>query len=489
MDNINDILSWLNANETALSAIAALVVIIGVTLSPLGAGLRALFGGGKDAKSKTVELALASNQLGDQFDTQSTETINPTTQDFLNTPPPLITDKPSIAVLPFVNMSDDKDKEYFADGMTEDIITGLSCDSRLFVIARNSTFAYKGQSPDIRTVGKELGVRYVLEGSIRPVGERLRITVQLIETDTGSHIWADKIDRPIAEIFDIQDEVVDSLVSTLCANLGVAEGKRAARQAPENLRAWQLCTQAEMLWSGQRTVEALKEAQRLSKKATELEPGYALSWAMLSYFSSVDMPYLLTDDLDGIALSAIKLSNKAVLLAADDATALAYAGAAMALSGKANIAIDYLERSLTLNPNSGFARIQFATALICASRQQEAFEQHEIFFRQSPLDPNLGLAYMWRCLGYLILARHDDAVQFARLAVKHQPRFPWTYAALAQALAGLEQDNEAHQAMAQAREMAPHFTLEKMTAFWRFVLTVPGDAERINDLARKAWVD
>ncbi len=156
-------------------------------------------------------------------------------------------DKPSIAVLPFVNMSDDKSQEYFADGMTEDIITGLSCDSRLFVIARNSTFAYKGQSPDIRTVGKELGVRYVLEGSIRPIGDRLRITVQLIDTASGAHVWADRIDRPVAEIFAIMDEVVDGLVTALCSNLGVAESHRAARQRPEDLQAWALCAQAEVL--------------------------------------------------------------------------------------------------------------------------------------------------------------------------------------------------------------------------------------------------
>ena len=489
MENVNDILSWLTANETALSAIAALVVITGFTLSPLGAGLRALLGGGKDAKHKAVEPTLASNQLYDHFDTQSTETLNPATQDFLNTPPPLITDKPSIAVLPFVNMSDDKDKEFFADGMTEDIITGLSCDSRLFVIARNSTFAYKGQSPDIRTVGKELGVRYVLEGSIRPVGERLRITVQLIETDTGSHIWADKIDRPIAEIFDIQDEVVDSLVYTLCANLGVAEGKRAARQAPENLRAWQLCTQAEMLWSGQRTVEALKEAQRLSKKATELEPGYALGWAMLAYFSCVDIPYMLTDDLDGIAIKAMELSNKAVLLAPDDSTVLGFAGVVANICGKANIAIDFLERNLRLNPNSGLFRMGYANALLFASRQEDAFEQYEIFFRQSPLDPNTGAAYMWRSAGFAAQSKYADAKQSATLAIKHQPSFPWSYVMLAQAQAGLEQDNEAHQSMAQAREMAPHFTLEKMTTLWRFAFTDPEDAERTIDLARKAWVD
>ncbi len=473
MDILNQIFSWLSEHESGFSALAALVVITGVTLSPLGAGMRGLL-----SRRKPTDSPLPTTAIPTELSA---------TQDFFDTPPPLITDKPSIAVLPFVNMSDDKDKEYFADGMTEDILTGLSCDSRLFVIARNSTFAYKGQSPDIRTVGKELGVRYVLEGSIRPINDRLRITVQLIETDTGSHIWADKIDRPIAEIFDIQDDVVDSLVSTLCANLNVAEGKRAARQAPENLRAWQLCTQAEMVWSGQRTVEALKEAQLLSKKATELEPGYALGWAMLAYFSCIDIPYLLTDDLDGIALTAIELSNKAILLAPDDAMALAYAGGAAYLSGKANVAIDYLERSLALNPNSGFIRLQYANALVCASRQEEAFEQYEIFFRQSPLDPNLGLAYMWRSMAFATQGNYADAEQSGRLAIKHQPRFGWSYVALAQALAGLEQDDEARQAMGQAREIAPHFTLEKMTAFWRFGFTRSDDAEKVISLLRLAW--
>lgn len=213
---MDPILTWLNDNETALSALAALVVIVGVVLSPLGGSLRGLV----SSKSKSSHPDNGKDKSEQKIsEAKSTET--PSIQSSADT------NKPSIAVLPFVNMSDDKDKEFFADGMTEDIITGLSCDSRLFVVARNSTFAYKGQSPDIRQVGKELGVRYVLEGSIRPVGERLRITVQLIETDSGMHIWADKIGRPVAELFDFMDQVVDDLVTALCANLGVAESHRA----------------------------------------------------------------------------------------------------------------------------------------------------------------------------------------------------------------------------------------------------------------------
>ncbi|MBL4708469.1 MAG: hypothetical protein JKY48_08540 [Flavobacteriales bacterium] len=229
MESINEIFNWLSEHEAGFSALAALVVIIGVTLSPLGAGIRGLL----SRNNKTISSAI---------DAQTTGTSDTSTREATNAPsPPQNTDKPSIAVLPFVNMSDDKDKEFFADGMTEDIITGLSCDSRLFVVARNSTFAYKGQSPDIRTVGQELGARYVLEGSIRPIGERLRITVQLIDSSSGMHVWADKIDRPVAELFDIMDEVVDNLVTALCANLGVAESHRAQRQRPEDLQAWALC--------------------------------------------------------------------------------------------------------------------------------------------------------------------------------------------------------------------------------------------------------
>ncbi|MGE3297072.1 MAG: hypothetical protein AB7I68_06935, partial [Porticoccaceae bacterium] len=215
-----------------------------------------------------------------------TETIEP------------IKDKPSIAVLPFVNMSKDPDQEYFADGMTEDIITGLSCDSRLFVIARNSTFAYKGQSPDIRAVGKELGVRYVLEGSIRPVGERLRITMQLIETASGNHVWADKIDRPTADIFEVMDKVVSELVTALTSHLGVAESERAKRQRPENLEAWALCVRAEVILLTQMDTEAITASQELAQRASEIEPDYAVSWALLSLIIGFKIVYVPREDLN-----------------------------------------------------------------------------------------------------------------------------------------------------------------------------------------------
>jgi len=304
-------------------------------------------------------------------------------------------DKPSIAVLPFVNMSDDKSQEYFADGMTEDIITGLSCDSRLFVIARNSTFAYKGQSPDIRTVGKELGVRYVLEGSIRPIGDRLRITVQLIETASGAHIWADKIDRPTADIFEVMDEVVDSLVIALCANLGVAEAKRAQRQRPEDLQAWALCVQAEVIFASQPSVESRQEAARLAQRAADIEPGYAVSWALLGYVASIQIAWGLSTDLTKDSEASLALIDKALGLAPNDPTVLGHCGYAAIWAGQAAQAINYLERSLAINPNNSFARFAYGAALLCNARPGDGVTQLQLFIRRAPKDPYTGTAYFF----------------------------------------------------------------------------------------------
>ncbi len=470
---MSEIVNWLNDNETALSALAALVVIIGVVLSPLGAGLRGLL-----SRSKNTDSVSGS--------TPSTGATTPAVQDFLNTAPPLITDKPSIAVLPFVNMSDDKSQEYFADGMTEDIITGLSCDSRLFVIARNSTFAYKGQSPDIRTVGKELGVRYVLEGSIRPIGDRLRITVQLIESTTGTHVWADKIDRPVAEIFDIQDDVVDSLVSTLCANVGVAEGQRARRQPPENLRAWELCVRAEMAYIGQLTPIAIDEALILAKKATEIEPGYGFGWALLGYLMGARFPNLLSNNIAEDSAQVINHISKAVALAPEDPAVLGYAGFASLFAGQAAAGVNYLERSLAINPNNGVFRMAYGSALTLTGRQAEALTQYQLFFRQSPKDPNIGRAYFYQSYAFIALEDYVEAEKSAVLAIKYIPTFVWSHMIYAIALSALDRHDEARQVMRRCRQIAPHWTLEKLEEFH---VHYSPYGKAMNSLTRRVWND
>ncbi|MEH6543175.1 MAG: hypothetical protein V7721_04460 [Porticoccaceae bacterium] len=478
MDSINHILSWLTDHESALSATAAMMAIIAgivVVFSPMGAGLRGLL-----SREKKIE--------PDSADAPAANTAPVVTQDFLNTPPPLITDKPSIAVLPFVNMSDDKSQEYFADGMTEDIITGLSFDSRLFVVSRNSTFVYKGKPVDIRTVGKELDVRYVLEGSIRPMGDRLRITVQLIETASGMHVWADKIDRPTAEIFDIMDDVVDGLVTSLCSNLGVAEGKRAARQRPEDLHAWALCVQAEILYFSQLGSTYLVEAEKLARRATEIEPGYAVSWALLGALCSERVSAGLSVNLAKNAEDAMALVNTALSLAPSDPVVLSYCGLAAAASGHPAQAVNYLERSLAINPNSSFAQLYYCFALWVDARPAvEGIAQLELFIRRSPKDPYVGLAYL--LLSAFHLTNHDpqQAEQAARNLVRHWPGSAWSYVMLALSLAALGRETEAQQQLPQVRELAPGLTGKYIEDFWRHVLRHPKQAEIMVALTRQAF--
>ncbi len=396
--------------------------------------------------------------------------------------------KPSIAVLPFVNMSDDKSQEYFADGMTEDIITGLSCDSRLFVAARNSTFAYRGLSPDIRTVGKELGVRYVLEGSIRPLNERLRITVQLVETATGAHIWADKIDRPTAEIFDVMDEVVDSLVTTLCANLGVAEANRAGRQRPEDLQAWALCVQAEVLFFSQFDPKTLLEAEKLARRATEIEPGYAASWALLACIASLQIVYMPSGNVVKDSEQALSLVNKALRLAPNDPVVLGYCGAAAAWAGQAAQGIDYLERSLALNPNSGFSRLGYGSAFVFSARYTEAVAQLQLFIRRSPKDPYLGLTYSQLAFSYLGLVDPEQAEQAARNSIKYAPGMPGAYLVLALTLRALRRDAEAQAEIQKIHQLEPGMTRQQWEDYWQYTTPAELSAGMIK-LLRKTWRD
>ena len=397
--------------------------------------------------------------------------------------------KPSIAVLPFVNMSEDKSQEFFADGMTEDIITGLSCDSRLFVIARNSTFAYKGQSPDIRTVGKELGVRYVLEGSIRPVKDRLRITVQLIETSSGNHVWADRIDRPAAEIFDVMDEVVDDIVMALCANLGVAESNRASRQRPEDLQAWALCTQAERLFLSQVDIKSVLEAEQLARRATEIEPGYAVSWALLGVLSCQRIAWGLSADLVKDSEASMSLVRQAQRLAPGDPVVLAYGGWVANWTGLAAQAVDYLERSLAINPNSSFARFAYGSALLANASPGEARTQLELFIRRSPKDLNVGLAHFYLAFCYLTVGEFQQAEQSAHECIKHLPGMAWGYLALAMSLGAQGRDAEAGQQILQLRQLDPNLTRQHFEVFWRHTIRNHGQAEMWIAQLHQAWRD
>ena len=397
--------------------------------------------------------------------------------------------KPAIAVLPFVNMSKDPDQEYFADGLTEDIITGLSFDSRLFVIARNSTFVYKGQSVDIRAVGKELGVRYVLEGSIRPQNDMLRITAQLVETTTGAHVWADRIDRPIKEIFAISDAVVDGLVMALCANLGVAEANRAARQRPEDLQAWALCVQAENMYTSQLTPDTLLTSEKLVRRATEIEPAYGPGWAQLASTISQRAIYGLSADAAKDLDEAQSLAGKALRLAPNDPLVLGYCGLVYVSTGQTAQGIDCLERSLALNPNNGLVRLNYGWALWGNGDPEAALAQIEDFFRLSPKDPSAGIGHVWSSFCYLALEDYPRAEEAARKVIKLLPGFLGGYMSLGMSLTAQGRAAEAAQAMRKLREIRPDFTPQRFASNTRLFMRNAQQRDKRIALFDQLWRD
>lgn len=470
MDSLNEAIQWLTKREAALSALAALVVIVGVVLSPLGIGIRRLLSGARKSSN------------GDASDV---ETVSPVAQPSAGSH----FQKPSIAVLPFVNMSHDAEKEFFADGMTEDIIRGLSCDSRLVVIARSSTFTYKGKSVDIRTLGNDLGVRYVLEGSIRPVGDRIRISLQLNETEAGSNVWADKIDRPISEIFDVQDEVVETIVTTLCSSLGVAESARAQRQRPEDLDAWALCAQAEVLFFAQPDGQTYQRAEALARRATELDPGYAESWALLGWMTSSRIIWGLSEDPAQDAIDAIALVDEALRIAPNDPTVLGYCGIAASWIGEATTGIGYLERSLTLNPNNANAQLALGFALWADSRPREGLSHLLKFKERWSKDPSYALGIFFVSFCHLALDDFSECERAAREAVKHFPGFAWGYLIIAIALSATRRDAEAQKQMRTVYQLEPSWTRQHVEDVWRLQLRNPESADRMVSLLHAVWID
>jgi TolB-like protein len=264
-------------------------------------------------------------------------------------------DKPSIAVLPFQNMSGDPEQEYFADGMVEEITIGLSRIRSLFVISRNSAFTYKGGAVDVRQVGRELGVRYVLEGSVRKAGNRVRITGQLVEAATGSHIWADRFDGSLEDVFELQDQVTASVIAAIEPNLRAAETERARRKPVENLRAYDLMLRAlPRLWT--QTRDGVEDATRLLRGAIEIDPSYAPAAAYLAWCLWFTVSQNWIDRSDPAAADMVQLAQTSVTLDPDDPEVLTMAGGVIALpGGDLTEGILLSEKAISLNPNNAQA--------------------------------------------------------------------------------------------------------------------------------------
>ena len=376
----------------------------------------------------------------------------------LSAAPPL-PDKPSIAVLPFENMSGDPEQEYFADGMVEEIITALSRFQWLFVIARNSSFTFKGKAVDVKRVGRELGVRYVLEGSVRKAAGKVRIAGQLIDAVMGVHIWADRFERDLTDVFALQDEVTVAVVGAIYPRLLQTEIEMAARRPPENPTAYDLWLRA-MQKQSLRSREGFAEVIRLTHRALELNPSSvsAAQLAASGHLNNVIQGFSTDRQFD--RNEAIRLARLALSLDENDARALGIAGLVNALLiGDHETAIDFVDRAVASNPNLCSAWDRRGWVYLVGGRFEEAIRSFERGIRVSPLDPFLHTILAGIGYALIELRRFDEAVAVSKKALRQNSTDPTAFRGLASALAHLGRDAEARETAAHVLEVDPAFTI------------------------------
>ncbi len=380
---------------------------------------------------------------------------------------PALPDKPSIAVLPFQNLSADPEQEYFADGMVEDIITELSRNRLLFVIARNSSFTYKRQAVDVKQVGRELGVRYVLEGSVRKAGSRVRVTGQLINAANGAHLWADRFDGEIAEIFDLQDQVTRNVVASIAPHMEQAEIERAKSKPTGDLDAYDFFLRGMAAFHGFNR-EANREALAMFTRAMEKDPGFAAAYGMGARTYAQRAGFGWISDFPRESRSASDLARKASSLGGDDAIALAAAGFGLAVFGDVVDGDAFLDRALILNPNLAWVRHSsgFAKALVGAPEQ--AVEQATQAMRLSPRDPQHFAMQAVIAIGHFLQGNYDEAYACAGAALRARANFLLGATVTAASAAMSDRSEEAGRAMTRVREINPQLTQSTLGSWLRF---------------------
>jgi adenylate cyclase len=380
------------------------------------------------------------------------------TQTSADKPLPL-PDKPSIAVLPFQNMSGDPEQEYFADGMVEEIITALSRFKSLFVIARNSSFTFKGKAVDIKEVGRRLGVRYVLEGSVRKASGKVRITGQLIDAITGAHIWADRFERDLTDVFALQDDVTVSVVSAIQPKLFQTEIGLATRRRPQNLTAYDFFLRA-MQQYYLATPDGVNGAIQFSRRALQIEPQFGLAAALAGdcHMRNVIWGYSVDPTFD--RQEAIRFLRLALNADDGDPDTLALACITSAyMVGDCESEIEMADRAVALNPNSFFAWNSRGWVYKIAGRPEEAVRSFERAIRASPIDAWLPNVLIGMGLTLIEMRRFDEAIVSAKKAIRQNPAQSAAYRCLAAAFAYLRRDDEARDAAARQLEADLTFTI------------------------------
>jgi TolB-like protein len=393
-------------------------------------------------------------------------------------------EKPSIAVLPFQNMSGDPEQEYFADGIVEEIITALSRLRQLFVIARNSSFTYKGRAVDVKQVGRELGVRYVLEGSVRRAANRVRITGQLVDASTGAHLWADRFEGGLEDIFDLQDNVTASVVGAIAPKLEQAEIERAKRKPTESLDAYDYFLRG-MASLHQWTRESISEALRLFYRAIELDPDFASAYGMAAWCYVVRKNTGWMTDRKQETAELERLATQAARLGKEDAVALYTGGYALAqVDGQLDASAALLDRSLGLNPNLATAWFLSGWVRIYRGEPEMAIEHMARAMRLNPRDPLLFGMQNGTAAAHFLAGRYDEASSWAEKALREHPKHTpaMRMAAASHALAG--RLAEAHEAMARMRRRDPALRVSNLADHVPF--RRPEDLARYEEGLRKA---
>ena len=396
---------------------------------------------------------------------------------------PSTADRPSIAVLPFANMSGDPEQEYFADGISEDIITGLSKLRWFFVIARNSSFTYKGKAVDVKRVARELGVRYVLEGSVRKGGNRVRITAQLIDAATNNHIWADRYDGELTDVFELQDEITKKVVSAIEPKLLEAEAMRSKSRSAEDLGAWDMVMRANSLF-WRLTKDEGEAAIAILRRAVERYPNYAPAHSMLAFMLLISGYAAWTlSELEPQVRQAETLATRAATLDDSDPWAHLALGYVAFTRRHTEEAVQQFQRSIDLNPNFAAAHGYFGWALALDGQSDRAIPHLEQAIRMSPHDPQNAIFFVGLAASHYLTGRYIEAVNFGRKAVQHRSTFTGGHRILCASLAQAGQLSEARVALQRLKELQP-----EISTAWieKYVPYTQGPMEKFLEGMRKA---
>jgi adenylate cyclase len=389
--------------------------------------------------------------------------------------------RPSIAVLPFANISGDPEQEYFADGISEDIIAGLSKLRWFFVIARNSSFTYKGNAVDVKRVSRELGVRYVLEGSVRKGGNRVRITAQLIDASTGNHIWADRYDGDLTDVFALQDEITKKVVAAIEPKLLEAESVRSQGRSPEDLDAWDMVMQTNsLLW--RLTKIDIDAAIALLRLAIERYPNYAPAHSMLAIallFRGISVGVAHSQEMKEAAL----LASRAAELDDHDPWAHLALGWAAFLMRRSHDAVVEYQRALDINPNFAAARAHLGMALACDGQSDTAIHHSEQALRMSPHDPQNIFVYTALAVAHYLAGNYPEAVGFGHKAVQQRPGFTGGHRIYVASLAQAKRIGEARAALDRLKELQPEISIAWIQQNSPYM---PGPLVKLLDGMRKA---